>query len=144
MLRELEVKAGPAACSPFPSALVRRLRGGRRRGPPVLGAFLTVRFMPSEVFLCVIYDVDFYFCQYLKIFWFVDIHESCLLRLFCLVLLCMFAIFLFSSCQDARIAAQELTVHNPWGHAITVEPAVRSEGERALGRGLHATLNRWT
>ncbi|CAN0417403.1 unnamed protein product, partial [Laminaria digitata] len=46
--------------------------------------------------------------------------------------------------QDARIAAQELTVRNPWGHSTTVEPAVRSEAERSLGRQLHATLNRWT
>lgn len=46
--------------------------------------------------------------------------------------------------QDARVAAQELTVRNPWGHGITVEPAVRSEAERALGKKLHATLNRWT
>lgn len=42
------------------------------------------------------------------------------------------------------MAAQELTVRNPWGHDITVEPAVRSETERALGRQLHTTLNRWT
>lgn len=50
----------------------------------------------------------------------------------------------FFSIQDARVAAQELMAHNPWGQAITVEPAVRSEGEKALGRRLHATLNRWT
>ncbi|CAM9988771.1 unnamed protein product [Ectocarpus fasciculatus] len=50
----------------------------------------------------------------------------------------------FCSIQDARVAAQELTVRNPWGHGITVEPAVRSETERALGKKLHATLNRWT
>ncbi|CAM9600429.1 unnamed protein product [Ectocarpus sp. 4 AP-2014] len=50
----------------------------------------------------------------------------------------------FCSIQDARVAAQELTVRNPWGHGITVEPAVRSEAERALGKKLHATLNRWT
>lgn len=46
--------------------------------------------------------------------------------------------------QDARIAAQELMVRNHWGHPVTVEPAARSDGERALGRQLHATLNRWT
>ncbi|CAM9142934.1 unnamed protein product [Scytosiphon promiscuus] len=50
----------------------------------------------------------------------------------------------FCSIQDARAAAQELTVRNPWGHGITVEPAVRSDAERALGRQLHSTLNRWT
>eukprot|EP00903_Cladosiphon_okamuranus_P021478 g19745.t1 len=50
----------------------------------------------------------------------------------------------FCSIQDARVAAEELTVRNPWGHGITVEPAVRSEAERALGRQLHTTLNRWT
>ncbi|CAN0415854.1 unnamed protein product, partial [Discosporangium mesarthrocarpum] len=45
--------------------------------------------------------------------------------------------------QDAKAAAHELPGNNPWGQPITVEAGLRSEKEKALGRQLAATLNRW-